>query len=99
MDEGADLVAGDGFLLEECGGELVEGRLVLGEQVAGPGFRAGQQGGDFPVDEPLAVWINCYNVFDAALPFGGYKQSGWGREMGHEVLNNYTEVKAVTTLL
>jgi phenylacetaldehyde dehydrogenase len=45
------------------------------------------------------VWINCYNVFDAALPFGGYKQSGWGREMGHEALNNYTEVKAVTTLL
>ena len=45
------------------------------------------------------VWINCYNVFDAALPFGGYKQSGWGREMGGEVLNNYTEVKAVTTKL
>jgi phenylacetaldehyde dehydrogenase len=45
------------------------------------------------------VWINCYNVFDAALPFGGYKQSGWGREMGHEVLNNYTEVKAVTAKL
>ncbi|MBE3557914.1 MAG: aldehyde dehydrogenase family protein [Ktedonobacteraceae bacterium] len=41
------------------------------------------------------VWINSYNVFDAALPFGGYKQSGWGREMGHEVLRNYTEVKAV----
>jgi len=41
------------------------------------------------------VWINCYNIFDAALPFGGYKQSGWGREMGHEVLNNYTEVKSV----
>src|SRR5208282_2469653 len=39
------------------------------------------------------VWINCYNVFDAALPFGGYKQSGWGREMGHEVLEQYTEVK------
>jgi len=45
------------------------------------------------------VWINCYNVFDAALPFGGYKQSGWGREMGHEALRAYTEVKAVTTLL
>ena len=45
------------------------------------------------------VWINCHNVFDAALPFGGYKQSGWGREMGSEVLNNYTEVKAVTTAL
>ena len=41
------------------------------------------------------VWINCYNVFDAALPFGGYKQSGWGREMGHEALEAYTEVKAV----
>jgi phenylacetaldehyde dehydrogenase len=45
------------------------------------------------------VWINCYNVFDASLPFGGYKQSGWGREMGHEVLEAYTEVKAVTALL
>jgi len=41
------------------------------------------------------VWINCYNIFDAALPFGGYKQSGWGREMGHDVLEHYTEVKAV----
>jgi phenylacetaldehyde dehydrogenase len=45
------------------------------------------------------VWINCYNVFDASLPFGGYKQSGWGREMGHEVLESYTEVKAVTAQL
>jgi phenylacetaldehyde dehydrogenase len=41
------------------------------------------------------VWINCYNIFDAALPFGGYKQSGWGREMGKEVLNLYTQTKAV----
>ncbi len=45
------------------------------------------------------VWINCHNVFDASLPFGGYKQSGWGREMGAEVFHNYTEVKAVTTAL
>ena len=45
------------------------------------------------------VWINCYNVFDASLPFGGYKQSGWGREMGHEVLEMYTEVKAVCAAL
>ena len=45
------------------------------------------------------VWVNCHNVFDAALPFGGFKQSGWGREMGAEVLNNYTEVKAVTIAL
>lgn len=42
------------------------------------------------------VWVNCYNVFDAALPFGGYKQSGWGREMGEAVLEHYTESKAVT---
>jgi phenylacetaldehyde dehydrogenase len=45
------------------------------------------------------VWVNCYNVFDAALPFGGYKQSGWGREMGEAVLENYTETKAVTMRL
>jgi phenylacetaldehyde dehydrogenase len=41
------------------------------------------------------VWINCYNIFDAAMPFGGYKQSGWGREMGHDALNNYLETKAI----
>ena len=45
------------------------------------------------------VWINCYNIFDAALPFGGYKQSGWGREMGKDSLELYTEVKAVCTML
>ena len=43
------------------------------------------------------VWINCYHVFDSALPFGGYKQSGWGREMGQAVLSNYLETKAITT--
>ncbi|MGA7873343.1 MAG: aldehyde dehydrogenase family protein [Candidatus Binatus sp.] len=41
------------------------------------------------------VWVNCYNIFDAAMPFGGYKQSGWGREQGHEVLEHYTESKSV----
>ena len=45
------------------------------------------------------VWINCYNIFDAALPFGGYKQSGWGREMGEAVLENYLATKAVTISL
>ncbi|WP_158810340.1 aldehyde dehydrogenase family protein [Beijerinckia sp. L45] len=44
-----------------------------------------------------SIWINCYHVFDAALPFGGYKQSGWGREMGQAVLANYLEQKAITT--
>ena len=41
------------------------------------------------------VWINCYNVFDAASPFGGYKQSGFGREMGKAALDLYTQIKSV----
>ncbi len=45
------------------------------------------------------MWINCYNVFDASLPFGGYKESAWGREMGHELLENHLEVKAVCAQL
>lgn len=45
------------------------------------------------------VWVNCYNVFNAALPFGGYKQSGWGREMGAENLELYTETKSVCVQL
>ena len=42
------------------------------------------------------VWVNCYDVFDAAAPFGGFKQSGIGRELGEYGLRNYTEVKTVT---
>ena len=45
------------------------------------------------------VWVNCYNIFDASMPFGGYKQSGWGREMGHDVLRNYLETKSVCVSL
>jgi phenylacetaldehyde dehydrogenase len=45
------------------------------------------------------VWINCHNVFDAAQPFGGYKQSGWGRESSEEIFHSYTETKAVTAAL
>lgn len=45
------------------------------------------------------VWINCHNVFDAALPFGGFKQSGWGREMGRVVLDHYTELKSIVAAL
>lgn len=45
--------------------------------------------------EAGTVWVNCYNSFDAAVPFGGYKQSGYGREMGSEALELYTQVKAV----
>ncbi|MFZ0218422.1 MAG: aldehyde dehydrogenase family protein [Candidatus Dormiibacterota bacterium] len=45
------------------------------------------------------VWVNTYHVFDASMPFGGYKESGWGREMGHAVLENYLETKSVVTRL
>jgi acyl-CoA reductase-like NAD-dependent aldehyde dehydrogenase len=41
------------------------------------------------------VWINTYNMFNAASPFGGYKQSGYGREMGKHALEMYTNVKSV----
>jgi acyl-CoA reductase-like NAD-dependent aldehyde dehydrogenase len=41
------------------------------------------------------VWVNCYNQFDAAAPFGGYKQSGFGREMGKAALDLYTQIKTV----
>ncbi len=45
------------------------------------------------------VWINCYDVFDAAAPFGGYKMSGTGRELGEHALEHYTELKTVTMKL
>jgi acyl-CoA reductase-like NAD-dependent aldehyde dehydrogenase len=41
------------------------------------------------------VWINTYNVYDTAAPFGGYKQSGFGREMSMHALEHYTQVKSV----
>jgi aldehyde dehydrogenase (NAD+) len=41
------------------------------------------------------VWVNCYNVFDVVSPFGGYKQSGYGRELGRQALDLYTQTKAV----
>jgi aldehyde dehydrogenase (NAD+) len=41
------------------------------------------------------VWINTYGLMDAALPFGGFKQSGFGRELGQAALESYTEVKSV----
>ncbi|MBE3551685.1 MAG: aldehyde dehydrogenase family protein [Kyrpidia tusciae] len=45
------------------------------------------------------VWINAYNLLDAAAPFGGYKMSGFGRELGEEALDLYTELKTVWTSL
>lgn len=45
------------------------------------------------------VWINCYQACDSALPFGGYKESGWGRETCRETLDEYTELKTVVLSL
>jgi aldehyde dehydrogenase (NAD+) len=45
------------------------------------------------------VWVNCYDVFDAAAPFGGFKESGIGRELGEAGLAAYTESKTVTLAL
>jgi acyl-CoA reductase-like NAD-dependent aldehyde dehydrogenase len=41
------------------------------------------------------VWVNAYNLYDAALPFGGFKESGFGRELGAAGIDPYTEVKSV----
>ncbi len=45
------------------------------------------------------VWINCFNEFDDAAPFGGYKESGWGRDLSPHALDGYLQVKAVWTQL
>ncbi len=46
-----------------------------------------------------SVWVNQYNGFDTALPFGGFKQSGWGRELGDSAIDLYTQVKSVNVAL
>jgi len=45
--------------------------------------------------EAGTVWINCYNMFFNQVPFGGYKTSGLGRELGEYALQEYTQVKSV----
>jgi acyl-CoA reductase-like NAD-dependent aldehyde dehydrogenase len=46
-----------------------------------------------------SVWINCYDNFDAAAPFGGYKASGHGRDKGEDALDNWLEIKCITMAL
>jgi acyl-CoA reductase-like NAD-dependent aldehyde dehydrogenase len=45
------------------------------------------------------VWINCYNYYDVGVPWGGFKQSGYGRDCGREGLEKYLQTKAVWTSL
>ena len=45
--------------------------------------------------EAGTVWVNCYNAFDNASPWGGMKQSGWGREKGPYGLDLFTQIKSV----
>ena len=45
------------------------------------------------------VWINCHSMFDATLPIGGMKQSGWGRESGHQAVENYLETKTICAVI
>jgi phenylacetaldehyde dehydrogenase len=45
------------------------------------------------------VWVNCYQAADSALPFGGTKESGWGRETCRETLEEYLETKTVVVSL
>jgi len=46
-----------------------------------------------------SVWINCHSMYDASLPIGGVKQSGWGRDSGHQALDNYLENKTVCAVI
>ena len=41
------------------------------------------------------MWVNCHLMFDAALPIGGYKESGWSRDSGMQAVDNYLETKTV----
>ena len=60
-------------------------------------YAAAESGRTCP--DKRATLVNTYHIYDAARPFGGYKQSGWGREMGEEVLNAYQETKSVVVVL
>jgi phenylacetaldehyde dehydrogenase len=45
------------------------------------------------------VWINCHSMYDSSLPIGGVKQSGWGRDSGHQAVDNYLETKTICAVI
>jgi aldehyde dehydrogenase (NAD+) len=48
-----------------------------------------------PIGMRVVIWVNCYQAMDPAVPFGGYKMSGYGRESGLQQMEEYLNVKAV----
>ena len=78
--------------------EVVERANNTAYGLAGAGLDARYRQGHAIANNVRAgtVWVNCFDVFDAAAPFGGFKQSGMGREMGEYALQQYMEVKTVT---
>ena len=80
--------------------KVVEGVAHQAREIRlGSGFDAATRMGPLVSQEQLERVCSYIDVFDAALPFGGYKESGWGREMGQAAVELYTETKAVTTRL
>src|SRR5439155_698485 len=87
FNQGQCCCAGSRLYVEDKVHDKLADKLVSKAHRVANGLRAG------------TVWLNCYDVFDAAAPFGGYKQSGIGRELGEYALELYTEVKTVTVSL
>ncbi|WP_414551828.1 aldehyde dehydrogenase family protein [Anabaena sp. CCY 0017] len=90
------------FVEEKCYDEFVAKSVAKAQQrIVGNPFDSNTQQGPQVANNVRAgtVWVNCYDVFDAAAPFGGFKQSGMGRELGEYGLQQYTEVKTVTIKL
>jgi acyl-CoA reductase-like NAD-dependent aldehyde dehydrogenase len=98
----ADIGTGKGYFVQPTVFAGVTPEMTISrEEIFGPVLAAIEFA---DLDEAIArangtqagtVWINTYNVYDTAAPFGGYKQSGFGREMSAHALEHYTQVKTV----
>jgi aldehyde dehydrogenase (NAD+) len=82
FDDVDEVIARGNQLEYGLGGGVWTTNLSQAHRVAG-GLRTG------------TVWVNCYSQYDPALPFGGYKMSGWGKELGEQSLEDYLTAKSV----